>query len=250
VGVFLAACVSAPAPDIVPKPEKSSVAVPTSGKFFGSNELRLLQEDVAQNPGYLWVDNGKQLFAEDCARCHAADTTPALALSRPRASADGARAENLNDAINTCVTRRVQKPAHEPEGQTMLSLTAYLMHSAMGKFRSPMDDHTQTSAAMHEGRALWHARVGKQDLSCSLCHDGMAGMRLLNQNISQGHSVGYPTYRVEWQTLGSVERRIRACYFGMQAPVPAAGAAELRALELYMAQRSAPLPIEAPAVRR
>jgi L-cysteine S-thiosulfotransferase len=62
--------------------------------------------------------------------------------------------------------------------------------------------------------------------------------------------VGYPTYRLEWQTLGSAERRIRACYFGMEAEVPPIGSPTLRALELYGAWRGGRLPIEAPAVRR
>ena len=71
-----------------------------------------------------------------------------------------------------------------------------------------------------------------------------------NQAISQGHGVGYPAYRVEWQTLGSLNRRLRACFFGMETVVPTVSDPILADLELYLAWRAQGLPIEAPAVRR
>jgi L-cysteine S-thiosulfotransferase len=91
---------------------------------------------------------------------------------------------------------------------------------------------------------------GKLDFDCRSCHDKLYGKRVRNQNISQGHGVAYPAYRVEWQTLGSLNRRLRACYFGMETEVPAAAAPILADLELYLAWRAQGLPIEAPGVRR
>ena len=91
---------------------------------------------------------------------------------------------------------------------------------------------------------------GKLDFSCRSCHDNLYGKRVRNQAISQGHGVGYPAYRVEWQTLGSLNRRLRACFFGMETVVPAASDPILADLELYLAWRAQGLPIEAPAVRR
>jgi L-cysteine S-thiosulfotransferase len=215
---------------------------PQSGLTFQSDDIRAMQTDAAQNPGMLWVDSGRVMFAKDCASCHAVSRVPALAFSRPRAIEE--RIENLADAVNVCVTQRLHRPALTPESQPMLSLTAYVMYAAQGQ-RAPAP-----AQPTREGAMLWYARQGKQDLSCALCHDGLVGKRVLNQTISQGHSVGYPAYRLEWQSVGSLERRIRACYFGMQAEVPAPGSSTLRALELYLAHRAAALPIETPAVRR
>jgi sulfur-oxidizing protein SoxA len=72
---------------------------------------------------------------------------------------------------------------------------------------------------------------------------------LAGATIPQGHVNGYPTYRLEWQSLGSLQRRIRNCLSGVRAEPPQFDAIELIELELYLAQRSAGLNIETPAVR-
>jgi sulfur-oxidizing protein SoxA len=43
---------------------------------------------------------------------------------------------------------------------------------------------------------------------------------------------------------------LRACYFGVRAEQPAAGAAELLDLELYLSWRAQGLQVETPGVRR
>ena len=36
------------------------------------------------------------------------------------------------------------------------------------------------------------------------------------------HGTAFPAYRLEWQSAGSLQRRIRACYFGIRAEMPRA----------------------------
>jgi len=88
------------------------------------------------------------------------------------------------------------------------------------------------------------------NLACASCHDDSWGKRLLVETISQGHPDAFPAYRLEWQGVGSLQRRIRACLFGVRAEMPAVGATELTDLELFLAWRAKGLPIEAPGVRR
>jgi len=71
------------------------------------------------------------------------------------------------------------------------------------------------------------------NLSCAHCHDAQWGKRLLSETISQGHPNAYPAYRMEWQTMGSLERRLRACLSGIRAemlPYGFAGIPRPRAL--------------------
>jgi hypothetical protein len=70
------------------------------------------------------------------------------------------------------------------------------------------------------GRALYHQRQGQLDLACAQCHDQSWGKRLRVERISQGHATGFPIYRLEWQTLGSLHRRLRACFQGVRAISP------------------------------
>jgi L-cysteine S-thiosulfotransferase len=219
-----------------------------SGTTFQSQALRTQQSDDAQNPGMLWVEMGKNQFDADCQRCHADASELARKLPRTK-SATSNRAENLDDAINACVEHKTRRTPLRAESEALLAFNAYLMHAARGTPRKLTPDLPAT-AAWRDGRATWFARQGKQDLSCALCHDAMWGKTLRNQTISQGHTTGYPTYRQEWQRVGSAERRMRACYFGMEATVPAIGTSTLRNLELYAAWRAGQLAIEAPAVRR
>ena len=53
-----------------------------------------------------------------------------------------------------------------------------------------------------------------------------------------------------WQRLGSLERRLRACYSGVQAVLPPPGAPELRELELYLKVRASGMLVEGPSIRR
>ena len=56
---------------------------------------------------------------------------------------------------------------------------------------------------------------------------GVMFRRLGGSPITQGHPTGYPIYRLEWQSLGSLQRRLRNCLAGVRAEAPPYGAPEL-----------------------
>ena len=99
------------------------------------------------------------------------------------------------------------------------------------------------------GRALYGQRLGQLDLSCAQCHDERASLRLAGSVIPQGHPTGYPIYRLEWQGMGSLQRRLRGCLVGVRAEPFAWDSDEMTSLEAYLAQRAAGMNIETPAVR-
>jgi sulfur-oxidizing protein SoxA len=55
---------------------------------------------------------------------------------------------------------------------------------------------------------------------------------------------------MSWQRLGSIERRLRACYSGVQAVLPVVGDTDLRDLELYLKVRAKGMLLEGPSIRR
>ena len=67
--------------------------------------------------------------------------------------------------------------------------------------------------------------------------------------IPQAHPTGYPLYRLEWQGMGTLQRRLRNCMSGVRAEPFALGSSELVALELYLLGRAAGMPLETPAIR-
>ena len=130
----------------------------------------------------------------------------------------------------------------------MLALEAFVALQSRGRPIAPPAD-PRLDAARQRDERLYAQRIGQLDFSCAQCHDAQAGRRLGGSTIPQGHATGYPLYRLEWQALGSLQRRLRHCMSGVRAEPYAFGSDELTALELVLMQRAAGLPVESPAVR-
>jgi sulfur-oxidizing protein SoxA len=217
-----------------------------SGAEFLGPELRRMQSDDFANPGMLWVSRGEKLFAEGCAGCHDAAKMKGAATKYPRLL-DG-QLVNLEGRINACRKRQgAEALAHESE--PLLALTAYVAHQSRGLPIGPATDPALTPY-LERGERLYGSRIGQMNLACTHCHDRNWGKRLLNETVSQGHANAFPAYRLSWESVGSVARRIRACFYGVRAEMPAYGASELLELELFLARRGAGLPVETPGVRR
>jgi sulfur-oxidizing protein SoxA len=158
------------------------------------------------------------------------------------------RPVNLGHRINLCRQRHQGLPAWAPESDALLSLEAWLAHAARGLPIAPPAD-PRLVPFRERGEALFRQRIGQLNLSCAQCHDQNAGGRLAGSTIVQGHPTGYPIYRLEWQALGSLGRRLRGCMTGVRAEPLAAESLEMAELELYLAARAMGMPLETPAVR-
>ena len=100
-----------------------------------------------------------------------------------------------------------------------------------------------------DGARLFRQRQGQLNLSCANCHDDRSGQRLGGSIIPEGHANGYPQYRLEWQGLGSLNRRLRSCLVGVRAEPYAPESDQAVAIELYLMRRAAGLKVETPSVR-
>jgi sulfur-oxidizing protein SoxA len=172
-----------------------------------------------------------------------------VAARYPAIDPGAARLVDIEGRVNLCRTRHQRAEAFAYESDELLSLSAYVAHQSRGiPMRVELD--WQHQRHFERGRDLYHQRIGQMNLACVHCHQRNWGKQLLAQTLSQGHGNAYPAYRLEWQSLGSLQRRLRACFFGVRAEMPAYGAQELLELELYLAWRARGLPIESPGVRR
>ena len=230
------------------------VADPRSGYTFLTAETQAMQDDSFANPGFLWVDRGAALFegrsgnAPSCASCHATGLA-GIAATYPAIDAASGDLLNLEGRINQCRIRHQNLPALDYESDDLLALTAFVASQSAGM---PVSVSTDGAAAQHyrNGRDYFFTRRGQFNLSCHQCHDENAGKRLRGDTISQGHGNGFPAYRLEWQTLGSLQRRIRDCDAGVRAEPKAFGDPTYIDLELYLSSRASGLDMESPAIRR
>jgi L-cysteine S-thiosulfotransferase len=204
----------------------------------------------------LWVADGEALWRKavgtgpSCAHCHndAKQSMKGVAAKYPDWDPVEKRPVNLSRRINLCRTRHQLVLPLSPESVELLGLEAYVAHQSRGMPIAP-SAAKELVAPRERGRQHYEQRTGQLNLSCSQCHDHLAGKSLAGSTIPEGHVNGYPTYRLEWQGLGSLQRRLRGCMSGVRAEPPAFDSIEMVELELYLAQRSAGMKIETPAVR-
>ncbi len=220
-------------------------------------ELRQMQDDDAANPGMLWVSDGEALWqrkdgsaGKSCADCHGAvaRSMKGVAARYPAFDRKLGRPIDLEGRINACRTSHQRVEPLAFESKELLSLTAYVARQSRGLPINVADD----AATLHfvtAGRIIFERRQGQLNLSCALCHGDNWGRKLAGAMIPQAHPTGYPLYRLEWQSLGSLQRRLRNCLIGIRAEAYAYGALEMVDLELFLAWRARGLALETPAVR-
>lgn len=229
-----------------------------SGYAFQSPDTQSLQDDPFANPGLLWVDAGRDLWrrpdgasAKACADCHGDDALEmtGVAARYPRMDETAQTLVNIEQRINICRVRHQEAAPLAYESEDLLSMTAFLANLSDGM---PIDVEIDGAARpfFEAGRDYFTRRRGQLNLSCSQCHDENWGRMLRGDRLSQGHGNGHPAYRLEWQTIGSLHRRLRFCDTGVRAEPFDLGAPDYVALELFLAWRANGLPIEAPSVRR
>ena len=228
-----------------------------SGYSFMKPDTRAIQDDDTTNPGMLWVLDGEALWkrkagAADkaCADCHdnARISMKGVAARYPAFDTALGRPVDLEQRINSCRGNRQQATPLPFESRDLLALTAFVARQSHGVAIETGSD-PQLAPFIARGRELFMQRQGQLNLGCSNCHDDNWEKRLAGSAITQGHPTGYPLYRLEWQSLGSLQRRLRACMSGIRAQPYDYGAPELVDLELYLMSRARGMPMETPAVR-
>jgi L-cysteine S-thiosulfotransferase len=217
-----------------------------SGYDFMGRETRAMQDDDGFNPAVLWLLDGEALWKSNCAGCHGIEKMKGVAARYPAPHRN--RLVNLEQRINLCRTEQQKAPAFAYESRELLSLTAYVGRQSRGlPIEARVDERTRPH--LEAGRALFHRRQGQLNLACVQCHDERWGKSLAGTAIPQAHPTGYPLYRLEWQGVGSLQRRLRNCMIGVRAEPYAYGADEFVDLELYLMWRARGMKLETPAVR-
>jgi sulfur-oxidizing protein SoxA len=185
-----------------------------------------------------------------CADCHgdAAESMKGVAARYPAFDAARARPVDLEERINICRTERQNATPFRFESKELLGLTAYVARQSRGMPIAEAKD-ARLAPFIAQGRKLFEQRQGQINMSCAQCHDDSWGKRLAGNMVPQAHPTGYPIYRLEWQNLGSLQRRLRNCIAGMRAEPYEFGAPENVALELFLMQRARGMPMESPGVR-
>jgi sulfur-oxidizing protein SoxA len=233
--------------------------IPRSARHSGydlmSPETKAMQDDDTANPASLWVLEGETLWTtkpangKSCADCHgdAGVGMKRVAARYPAFDATRGRPVDLEERINICRSERQNATPFRFESRELLALTAFVARQSRGMPIEQSDERMTPFIAA--GRDQFEQRQGQLNLSCAQCHDDNWSRQLAGSVIPQGHPTGYPIYRLEWQSLGSLQRRLRNCLFGMRAETYDYGEPEMVALEAFLMWRARGMQMDAPGVR-
>ena len=243
-GRGLAAGPATGGPSAVPSPSQTQTQTQTQTP--AEQPVRGMAADAARRTG----GSAMSPEARSCADCHgeAERTMRGVAARYPAWDSRLGAPVNLQRRINLCRERYQSQPALGSEDDAMLALEAFLALQSRGVPIARPDD-PKLAPALERGARSFSSRIGQLALSCEHCHDRLAGGRLGGSPIPQGHPTAYPVYRLQWQSAGSLARRLRGCLNGVRAELFPAMSAEMIELELFLAARAAGMPHEGPGVR-
>lgn len=228
-----------------------------SGTSFLSDSLKARQADEAANPGMLWISEGAELWQTEagvarksCATCHKAPASSmrGVATRFPMVDPKSGRLLNLEGRTNLCRTEHQKAEPFAYESDELLGLAAFVARQSYGMAMNVATDGA-ARPFLERGKAFFNRRQGQLNLACRHCHVDNAARRLRGDTISYGIATGYPAYRLEWQSLGSLHRRLRSCSYDVRAVRFPLGSQEYLELELYLAKRAQGVKIDTPAIR-
>jgi len=234
-----------------------------SGYTYAAPETRAIQDDDFENPGFIWVDYGEEIWSDvdgeagkSCESCHGDASVmkdgvtgmQGVATKYPVYSKALGKPINIEQQINRCRELNMKAAPYKWESKELLSMTAYVKSQSRG-----MPLNVDVSGVMEpffeKGKDFYFQRRGQLDLSCANCHVDNPGNMIRANLLSMGMANGFPTYRLKWQKPGSLHRRFRGCNKQVRAKPYSNGSDEYVNLEVFLTHRGNGLPIETPSVR-
>lgn len=231
---------------------------PVSGYAYLPEQMQRMQDDEFANPGMETVEAGGTLFrtpgynGKSCASCHGEDggkLEPKSIARYPVYSAAHRGPLTLQQRIGQCREQRLDEFPLAYDDPQLIALEAYVRHLARGE-KVNVDVSGPLRPWYESGKALYHRRIGQLDMSCQHCHDRYVDLKLRDQVLNQGHSNGFPAYRLLSGAISSLHGKFRDCFATLRAMPYAVGSDEFIALEVYLNARGNGLAIEAPGIRR
>ncbi|QWE31410.1 sulfur oxidation c-type cytochrome SoxA [Polynucleobacter sp. Adler-ghost] len=226
-----------------------------SSYYLMTPENRAMQDDANLNPALFWVMDGQSLWKEKtgtkniaCASCHGDSGQKMAGVATQFPKMQKGKLQTLEGQINQCRSSRQEAPVLAYESKELLALTTWVASQSKG-MPIAVQETPQNKKDLQQGRQFFNERMGQLNLSCAQCHQDRAGLKLGGSLIPQGHPTAYPIYRIEWQTMGSLQRRLRNCMSGVRAQQFEYGSQEMAQLELFLMWRARGMPLETPGVR-
>lgn len=199
------------------------------------------------------VDEGEELYntTKGLKKCF---PNPAqAAVDYPRFDTKKNEVVTLTEAINDCVVANGGKPWNLFKGK-LAKVEAYFASQARdaGKVIHVTIPNKKAEEAYEHGKKYYFSQRGYIDLSCANCHVQGAGKRVRRDYLSPliGQVTHFPVYRLSWEELGTLERRLKGCIKDEGQQPPKATSKDMKDLIYFLSYMSNGMKVDGPDVRK
>ncbi len=197
------------------------------------------------------IDEGKELYEKEkgIKECF---PDPAIAGEYPK-FVKGKGVVTLTSEIVSCAKKNNLKGWGFTKGKTA-KLEAYFAFSSKekGKKVNIAINSKEAAEAYERGKKAYYSQRGYLKLSCATCHVQGAGQRVRNEYISPltGATTHFPVYRLKWEDLGTLERRVKGCNKDQGENPHKPDSNWMKEILYFMAYMSNGLPVDGPDIRK
>jgi sulfur-oxidizing protein SoxA len=228
-----------------------------NGPYSMDAELRKQWEAIDDFPPYDFaIDRGKQMFATpfkngksygDCF----ADKGIGIRQNYPYFDLKNGEVITLELALNRCREANGEEPYSYVKDE-MASLTAYMAFTSRGKpFDIKIPNDPRALAAYQKGEEYFYGRRGQLNFSCASCHVQNPGNHIRTEVLAPalGIVAAMPIYRSEWNSMGTMSRRLVTCNSQVRGVPLKPQDEDYRDVEYFLSYMSNGLPVSGPGAR-
>ncbi len=217
-----------------------------SGSGYAADPLAVGRQMLAEdNPGELWIDQGKELFydkrgpknasLEKCDFGLGPGKLEGASAQLPQYFPDTNSVQDLESRLLTCMIQLqgfkredIVKTAISPGGSSgsdMEALAIYITSRSNGMKMNVSLSHQKEYDMYRAGEYLFHRRSGQTDFACVTCH-GDADKRIRLQDLVhmtdkkqiQEVVATWPAYRGAHSVVRTMQWRLYDCFWQMRLP--------------------------------
>lgn len=227
------------------------------GTYAYSKDAKSQYEAIKEMPPYEdGIEKGEELYNKKFANGNSLATCfPDATVGGMYPYFDETKKEvvSMTSAVNDCLRANGEKEWHTKKGD-MANFQAFLAFSTQEAGKN-FDIKIQSEAAKkayENGKEYYYTQKGYLKLSCAECHIQGAGQRVRNEKLSPltGQITHFPVYRLKWDELGTLERRISGCVLDQGQVPPKDESTQMKELLYFLAYMSNGMAVDGPDVRK
>jgi sulfur-oxidizing protein SoxA len=226
----------------------------SKGVYSFAKASKANYDDIMEFPPYEFaLEEGEKLFKTDLKGKSYKKCLGGVGVKHkyPKFDKKTKQVTTLEMAINKCRTKKGLKPYKLAKGK-LASLSAYIAYKTRGKKINVKITSKDAAKAYENGKKFFYSKRGYLGLSCASCHVQGAGQRVRAEYLSPllGQVTHFPVYRLKWQGLGTMHRRLKGCQKNQGTVPEKHGSVAFNELEYFMTYMSNGLKFDGPDVRK